>query len=92
MIRDPSDGSVREEIVHDAPRNPADFGRSPELSVQVSTLASGNKADQPECVERPDARTAHITTALPPLPKDAKEAARLNKSREWLANRQRGKS
>jgi hypothetical protein len=83
MIRDPSDGSVR-EIVHDAPRNPADSGRSPELSVQVSTLDSGNKADQPECVSRPDASTAHMSSGLRAGSTKPENIARLEKSREWL--------
>jgi len=55
MIRDPSDGSVREKSV---------VGNFP-------------ITDDGSDLSRP-------TTALAPAPKDEKEAARLNKSREWL--------
>lgn len=57
MIRDPSDGSVREEI--NLPAN------------ETSAIA-------------PKTSAAGITTALPPLPTDAKESSRLKASRDWL--------
>jgi hypothetical protein len=57
MIRDPSDGSVREK---------------PVVRKSLTTEVPG-----PEPA---------ITSALPPLPKDAKESARLIKSREWIKN------
>lgn len=55
MIRDPSDGTVRDH--HAKP---------------LETKPYASKSDD------------LITTALAPLPKDAKIAAQLQKSREWL--------
>jgi hypothetical protein len=63
MIRDPSDGSVREK--------PSKEINLPANETSDLAAESGSKG---------------ITSALPPLPKDAKQASRLNKSREWLAN------
>ena len=61
MIRDPSDGSVREK-----PSKEINLPANKTSALAAETTSKG------------------ITSALPPLPRDAKQAARLVESRKWL--------